>query len=564
MEYDILLLNITRSTYQVSSGFRDNLGLHSIASYLSQNDFKAKVLSAFSYNSKEIIQNEILKNGIKIIGFYTACDNLSVVINIIKWLKKSFDVTIIVGGPQSVALKEEFLRTTKCDFVSEGEGEETTKELLSYLIDGIGSLEIIKNIRYIDTKNKYCENELREPIQDLDSISFPNPENSLNSNFRKGEQVGIITGRGCPNHCSFCYEGANAKSVRFRSIKNVFEEIDYIKANNSSLKYINVYDDTFTLNYKRVVEFCKEMKKRDLMWFCEGHINNIYNMGDMIEIMVDSGLVSMQIGLESGSDKVLNAYNKNTTAETIYKVVEKCKKAGLCNLSGNFIIGGALEDEGTIQESMDLAANLIEVGRGMFECRTVFLAPYPKTAIEMHPEKFDLKIHENLNKKVVSTMRSAVISSKKMSIDQIVNSKKKFDIYLEEQYKKQALLSSKNEINSCFFYRDTPISLNSRWIQAYRSEVHIENFIQNAFRVSNIENIEDLYPIRTFEILEYEKESLICGAYKFDGIKREFLENSAGTYNIKELSKVLYADLETIINIYNELNNLCLVYLTDF
>ena len=54
--------------------------------------------------------------------------------------------------------------------------------------------------------------------------------------------AGIITGRGCPNHCTFCYEGANAKNVRFRSIDNVMEEIDYIIENNSKFEYLNIYE----------------------------------------------------------------------------------------------------------------------------------------------------------------------------------------------------------------------------------------------------------------------------------------------------------------------------------
>lgn len=563
MEYDILLVNVTRTIYSSISCFSDCLGLYSIASYLDKKNFIAKVLSTYVYNCKEAIINEIENRGIKIIGFYTASDNLSVVKNLIKWIKKNYNVIIIVGGPESVALKEDFLRETKCDFISEGEGEETTYELLSFLIDGIGKVEDIKNLRYINKEDIFCENDIRKPIMNLDSIGFPNIKNSLNLNFRKSDTVGIITGRGCPYHCSFCYEGANAKCVRLRSLKNVFEEIDYIIENNKSLKYINIYDDTFTLNYDRVKEFCKEIKKRNIKWFCEAHATNICKYDDMIDIMIDAGLIGMQIGLESGSDRVLKAYNKNTNAEMICKVVEKCKKSNLTHMSGNFIVGGALESKETIKESMDLAAKLIEIGRGMFECTTVFLAPYPKTRISSCPEEFDLTIHKDLLKKNVNTMKTAVISTKKLSIEEITNAKIEFDKFINEQYKKQALLSEKKDIYNCFFGTGSYMNLNPKWSQAYYEQQYIETFIMNGFNTDE-SNIKEKYPIRSFEMLYYDKDFLICGEHKYNGLEKIFLENSSGIYNMQQIANLLNININKAIEIYRKLNNECVVYLSEF
>ena len=70
--------------------------------------------------------------------------------------------------------------------------------------------------------------------------------------------------------------------------------------------------------------FCDEIIKRNIFWVCEGHISNIIKYPEMLDYMVKSNLIGLQIGIESGSDKVLKAYNKHTTSADILKTVEIC------------------------------------------------------------------------------------------------------------------------------------------------------------------------------------------------------------------------------------------------
>lgn len=132
-------------------------------------------------------------------------------------------------------------------------------------------------------------------VHDLDSVGYPHMEDSLTGNLRQGSMVGIITGRGCPYNCAFCYEGANAKNVRFRSIANVMEEIDYIQEHNTKLGFISIYDDTFTLKKERVLEFCEEIKKRNILWFCAGHISFVLSHPDVLKEMINAGYDMVQL-----------------------------------------------------------------------------------------------------------------------------------------------------------------------------------------------------------------------------------------------------------------------------
>ena len=388
-------MNIVRTYSEHSDAFLEYLGGHSIASYISKFDFRAKVFSCDVIKCKEIINNEILNHNVKIIGFYVGADTVIMISHVIQWLKFNYkNVKVMVGGAEAYSLDENFLRDTNCDYIIYGEGELPVLNLLRYEIDGIGDKKSIMSLKFIDENGNYIVNPLEKLIYNLDEIPFPDKNNSLDKSFRTGDTIGILTGRGCPFKCSFCFEGAASKIVRLRSIENVISEIENVKKYNHALKYVNIYDDTFTLNTKRLREFCDYMKNTDLFWTCEGHVLTLYKNPEMLNIMSDSGLIAMQIGIESGSEKVLKAYNKKITPEMTIEVVKNCKSAGLLRVEGNYIIGGAFENEITLQESIEHSEKLIEAGRGIIELNTVFFAPYYGTAITKNPALYGLKNSE--------------------------------------------------------------------------------------------------------------------------------------------------------------------------
>ena len=106
------------------------------------------------------------------------------------------------------------------------------------------------------------------------------------------------------------------------------------------------------------------MRKRGLTWTCEGHVSCLYQDPELIPMMIESGLIAIQLGIESGSQRVLDAYHKTITAEMSLEVVRQCKEAGIMSVEGNYIIGGARESWETLQESLSHAKKLLKVGRG--------------------------------------------------------------------------------------------------------------------------------------------------------------------------------------------------------
>ncbi len=567
-KYEILLMNIER----IPTHMFDNLGQHSIAAYLETKGFKAMVYSGIAGECKKIISESVEKDFVPVIGFYIAEDNLSVVSHIIKWVKNSYNVYTVAGGPQAVALKKDFLLDTKCDFVVEGEGEIPDYQLLCSIIDNIIPLENVNSLRYIDSNGIYHENPLAQPFDNLDDIPFPSQKRCIGKEFRNGNSFGIITGRGCPFNCAFCYEGANTKNVRLRSIDNVIAEIDFALSENKNLKYLNVFDDTFTLDFKRVNEFCEKIKEKNLLWYCEGHTSNIVKYPDMIKTMVNAGMIGLQIGIESGSDDVLKAYNKHTNSKMLLDVVKICKKAGLTRLVGNFIVGGANETEKSILESMTLAEKMIEVGAGMFECKTVFLAPYPHTAISRTPEKFNLEYADETDELTcIYSMQMPLMKPSAINYDRLIELKLSFDKMINQKIQQLSAQPFKSDVERNFYKFGKRFDATSIWKENYLRHEHIVSYLEGTFFLNKQntdiytdEELAEKYTVRTFNLV-YEKNGILkYENFIFNECESFLLKYSSGKLKFQEIVFKSKWNFSEMINAYRILNKYCLIYASDF
>lgn len=565
MNYEVLLLNVTRDSGAYSNYFQDSIGQYLIAAYLRQRDFAAKVFSGGIEDCIRVLKEELGGGHVGIVGFYAAADNIRVVSHAVQWIKQNYRAITLIGGPQAIALDAAFFQETGNDYAIVGEGEIPVYQLLSYLIDHVGRIDEIPSLKFWIPEEKRlvwnrCETAI---VEDLDEIPWPHQEDSLTGKLRQGRTVGIITGRGCPNHCTFCYEGANAKRVRFRSIENVMAEIDYIREHNSHVEYINVYDDTFTLRVDRVLAFSREMKKRNLKWFCEGHVSFVVQHPEIVQIMVDSGLTCIQFGIESASQTVLEAYRKNTNREMILQGIKICKEAGIHGITGNFIIGGAMETRETIAESKRLAADLLEAAKGIMELRTVYFAPYPNTRITRAPHEFDMEIDPQLQKWNVHTMHSPVTRTAALSTVDIYEQKQIFDKFLSERYMISARASCKADVLQGLMQDGKRIYINPTWEKAYRTLPYIDVFLQHLSEEEQRFRT-DYYPIRTFEDYVLREEILRTEAGDFTGTERDLLLYATGIYTAREIADLLKVPIEEIERVYFSLNNRCLLYISQW
>ena len=445
----------------------------------------------------------------RVMGFYTDFNNITWTEKLIRYAKKTKpDMIIIVGGPQAAGLGEEFLRRSGADVICPGEGEESLMELLDYFLHSKGELSQIKGVGFLE-EGEYVSIPQRTAKKDLDDI--PWPDFSLSKDYSK-VIFPILTGRGCPMGCTFCYEGANSRNVRYVSCDRVLEEIRRRAENDPTLKYINFLDDTFTLNARRVEEISsglRELRKsRDFVWFASGHADTVHKHPGMIRMMVDAGLEKMFFGFESGSDEMLLRYNKHTTSRMILETVIQCVEEGLHQVAGNFILGGPFETRQTLQASYDLVDRLLEAVPGQVDTSYFSFLPYPNTPITTDPERFGMQIYDEYIDcclEDIPLSRTQELSYRDLLEERLQSNymlqKKMRRIYEEGKIPEQVILDTFRDNQRYYIY--------SKWMDYVYSHYPVDNNYWSmraggGFQtMAETKNAKDCYISRTFEIWDY-------------------------------------------------------------
>ncbi|RLF16500.1 MAG: B12-binding domain-containing radical SAM protein [Thermoprotei archaeon] len=268
------------------------------------------------------------------------------------------EVKTVVGGPHVTFTAEETLAECEAiDVVVRGEGELTLKELLSAWERGL-PLKGVGGITFRH-KSKIRSNEPRPFMKNLDELPFPAYDLLPMKKYEiSGHRFGnVMTSRGCPFKCIFCASSTLfGKKWRARSPENVIDELRLLR-DEYGIREIEFLDDTFTLSKKRAERICDLMirERLEISWSCSSHVNTVSKK--LAEKLKKAGCHSVYVGVESGSQRILDIIGKNTTLEKAERAVKTLKEAGL-NVLASFIIGVPGETVSTIKSTIRLAKKL--------------------------------------------------------------------------------------------------------------------------------------------------------------------------------------------------------------
>ncbi len=257
---------------------------------------------------------------------------------------KQFDksLPVVMGGPHiSIKYKEVLRICPDVDFLVRGEGEETFAQLVRAVEAGRGDKNAasndIKGISYI-RNGEAVHNPAREFIKDLDSILFPARDLLLNRDSYNSEDMGLLmTSRGCPYNCSYCATSIWERKTRYRSVDNIIKEIKMI-IDKYGTRQITFKDDSFTVSKKRVSEFCDRLIKENIKinWDCNTRVNLVDEQ--ILKKMKKAGCNGIKVGIETGSERVLNLMNKKISLDQSRKAAKLFRKAGI-HWTGYFMMG---------------------------------------------------------------------------------------------------------------------------------------------------------------------------------------------------------------------------------
>jgi radical SAM superfamily enzyme YgiQ (UPF0313 family) len=303
-----------------------------------------------------------------LIAITTATNDFDYAVHISSLIKQNFKIPIIAGGFHPTISPEEAISKDCFDFICIGEGENALLELAHNLeknkpLDKIKNLWIKKNK---DNKQTIIRNTLMPLIQNLDSLPFPDREIFDYQKYLEWNHgtATFLTTRGCPFQCSYCINHfltklykEMGKYVRFRSIDNLFSEIkQVIQKYRNDVKNIEFYDDTFTLDKKRIEEFCKRYPKEIGLSFNINARVNAVNP-EIFKMLKQAGCVRVSIGIEAGDPFIRNEILKrNMTNKQIIDTFHSAKKAGLKTYAFN-MVGIPFETQISINKTIELNKN---------------------------------------------------------------------------------------------------------------------------------------------------------------------------------------------------------------
>lgn len=270
-------------------------------------------------------------------------------------IKKVFPgIPFILFGHYATEFAKETMENVDVDYIIHGEPDIVFSELLSAL-EGEKDIKEIKGLTYkIDGEIIHQTGVKRIP----DPNQLPMPAIDLLKNELYGEPFfpkpyGLIqSARGCPYKCNYCVKSFGKKLTALTP-ENIIEQVKaYIDVHK--IKSYRFIDDTFTAVPKRVIKFCQLLIENNitLKWSCLSRPDTLDK--EMLEWMKKAGCTRIYIGMESGSQKVLDFYDRNIDVSQALESIRYTKSMGF-EIMGFFIVGAPLETKADVDESVNFA-----------------------------------------------------------------------------------------------------------------------------------------------------------------------------------------------------------------
>jgi radical SAM superfamily enzyme YgiQ (UPF0313 family) len=347
---------------EADAGIYPPIGLFYIAGYLKKySDHEVYILDAHAENfSHQKVKEYVSNLKPEIVGIYFTTYYLYDSIIIARNVKNiSKDIIIVAGGPHVVLYPNETIQIPEIDYVVVGEGEKSFTKLVNLLSKR--NLSLINQMPEVLTKEDVNKIPIRAKIDNLDDLPFPARELTDYKKYcsilaKKNPITTMITSRGCPYRCYFCSNIESGQKVRYRSAKNVVDEIEEI-VDKFGVQNILFFDELFTSNRRRVIEICDEIISRGLKiyWHCRSRADVLDE--EMVKKMRKAGCRFIQFGIETGSQRLQKVINKNLNLEKVKEIIKMVYDNGIYTYA-DFMVGLPTETEEEMKQTLEFAKSL--------------------------------------------------------------------------------------------------------------------------------------------------------------------------------------------------------------
>lgn len=333
------------------------IGLMYIASYLNSKGYNCQILDIGlkSLSLAETI-SYIKKVNPRVVGISILTPSTITAVPLAKAVKKKLPHILVGCGGTHVCVDPTFIkRYPYFDFGVKGEGEYVMLEIMKKLdkgqkISGVYDGGYIKDLDSL-------------PFPDYSLIDFLEYGYPLDPVGKRWSPIAMTTSRGCPFSCSFCSKPESRRFVRYRSAKNIVDEIE--KNYPISRGEYSFMDDTMTLNQSNMLEVCRQILERNLKisWCAMTRADCL--TPKLVKQMKKSGCRELFLGVESGDERIRNeVIGKRVSDKKIFAAIKICHQVGIRSsifLMLGFPTEGKMEMEKTANYLITSKADLMGI-----------------------------------------------------------------------------------------------------------------------------------------------------------------------------------------------------------
>ncbi|MCA9751084.1 MAG: radical SAM protein [Gemmatimonadetes bacterium] len=324
-------------------------------------------------------------------------------------VKEKTDTRVAFVGPFVTPLGTQVVRDTPCvDVALRGEYDESLRELVDAMATG-GDWRAIEGSSVRHEDGRVEEVGGYRHVADLDALPFPAYDlidfsKYHESVFRRKPAATMITSRGCPYQCIYCWfpQTIYGHKWRYQSAERVVAEMEHLHR-EFGVREIRVDDDIFELNRERVMQVCRLLQEKnlDLTWSPQCRPDRMDL--DLLKEMKKAGCSRILYGCESANQDILDKMKKNIKVEAIENATRWTKEAGI-DVHNCFILGFPWDTQDTVERTIEYAYNL----NAEF-CQFGIATPLPGTRLLAEVEKEgalvsgeDWSQHDGFSKAAVS------------------------------------------------------------------------------------------------------------------------------------------------------------------
>ena len=297
------------------------------------------------------IQNADYSGNADVIAYYAS---------LIETTRKTTDAPIIMGGSGFSVMPAELMERLRPDFGISGEAEAAFPELIDRIeenrdFDGIGSL-------YHFMGDLLISNPSSPSFLDMNSLV---PADRSLVDPRHYERVGIEavqTKRGCPLSCEYCtYPIIEGRTGRLREPAAIVDELIALHAAHPETNHVFVVDSVFNLPRTHAKKVCREMIARgpEIPWTC--YANPLGFDAELAGLMAEAGCAGMEVGSDSGSNRILEKLRKGFTTDQIRDLNRLAREAEIPDCH-TFLLGTPGETMDDVLETLEFIIDLDPFG----------------------------------------------------------------------------------------------------------------------------------------------------------------------------------------------------------